>query len=96
MLGNLWTVNSTDTSDTFVDNPTLARQVEKRWNDTHTGPLAVSVGRWLGWFRHNLSAPIWDDIEDPSRWTLSDLYCGSGFSHLRYASIVILFTSTHD
>jgi hypothetical protein len=66
LLTSFWTVNSTDTPDTFVDNATLAKEVEKRWNNTHTGPLVAPQAGWLGWFRHNLSLPIWDGIEDPS------------------------------
>ena len=66
LLVSLWNVNSTDTPDTFLNNATLAAEVERRWNETHTGPLVAPQGRWVGWFRHNLSLPIWKGIEDPS------------------------------
>ncbi|KAJ7220528.1 aryl-alcohol oxidase [Mycena pura] len=66
LLALLYNVNTTDTPDDILRNATLAEPFERRWNETRTGPLSSTQGRWLGWFRFNLSLPVFGGTPDPA------------------------------
>ncbi|KAF7349968.1 Aryl-alcohol oxidase [Mycena venus] len=65
LLVTAYNANTTDTPDDILRNETFARPFERRWNETKTGPLSTQ-GRILGWFRFNLSSPVFGGVPDPA------------------------------
>ncbi|KAJ7913398.1 aryl-alcohol-oxidase from pleurotus Eryingii [Mycena leptocephala] len=66
LLVTVYNANTTDTPDDILRNATFAKPFERRWNETKTGPLSSGQGRILGWFRFNLSSPVFGGVPDPA------------------------------
>ncbi|KAJ6451440.1 aryl-alcohol oxidase [Mycena sanguinolenta] len=66
LLVTAYSANTTDTPDDILRNVTFAKLFERRWNETRTGPLSSGQGRILGWFRFNLSSPVFGGVPDPA------------------------------
>lgn len=66
LLVTAYNANTTDTPDDILRNATFAKRFERRWNETKTGPLSSGQGRILGWFRFNLSSPVFGGVSDPA------------------------------
>ncbi|KAF7344762.1 Aryl-alcohol oxidase [Mycena venus] len=66
LLVTTYNANTTDTPDDILRNATFAKPFERRWNETKTGPLSSGQGRILGWFRFNLSSPVFGGVPDPA------------------------------
>ncbi len=53
-----WTVNSTNTTDTIVNNATLFAEAQAEWESNRTGLLVTNgYSTQAGWFRMNESDP---------------------------------------
>ncbi|KAF7304252.1 hypothetical protein HMN09_00826500 [Mycena chlorophos] len=61
-----WTVNSTDTADTFSGNSTALDEALAQWNASHTGPMTLTSATNVGWLRLDADDPIFENVTDPA------------------------------
>ena len=63
---NTWFVNSTNTFETLNDSPEAMEEAFEEWSESGTGPLVVTPGSQLAFFRFNDTLYEDSPIGDPS------------------------------
>ncbi|KAF5316280.1 hypothetical protein D9619_006818 [Psilocybe cf. subviscida] len=66
IVSNQWTVNSTDTLESFTSNATAAAEDLALWQTTRTGPLSDGTANNIGWLRLASNASIFEHQSDPA------------------------------
>lgn len=66
IVSNQWTVNSTDTLESFTSNATAAAEDLALWQMTRTGPLSDGTANNIGWLRLASNASIFEHQSDPA------------------------------
>ncbi|KAF8259333.1 aryl-alcohol-oxidase from pleurotus Eryingii [Lactarius quietus] len=66
LLLNPFSVKSNFTNDDISRNTTLFQDDLAQWEQSHTGPFAISVGADLGWLRLPKNTTIFKTVKDPS------------------------------
>jgi len=66
LLPNVFSVNANFTNDDIDRNTTLFQDDLALWEQSHSGPFAISTTSELGWLRLAKNATIFHTVEDPS------------------------------
>ncbi|KAI9435482.1 aryl-alcohol-oxidase from pleurotus Eryingii [Lactarius indigo] len=66
LLLNVFSVNSNFTNDDISRNTTLFQIDLAKWEQTHAGPFAASIGGNIGWLRLPKNSTIFKKERDPS------------------------------
>jgi choline dehydrogenase-like flavoprotein len=66
VVPNEFFVNSNFTNDDISRNATLFQDDLAQWEQSHTGPFAISATSEIGWFRLPNNATIFQTVDDPS------------------------------
>ncbi|KAF8259325.1 alcohol oxidase [Lactarius quietus] len=66
VVPNEFFVNSNFTNDDISRNTTLLEDDLAQWEQSHTGPFAISATSEIGWFRLPNNATIFQTVDDPS------------------------------
>ncbi|KAF7342997.1 GMC oxidoreductase [Mycena venus] len=61
-----WTVNSTQTLDSLIQNTTLFNEAFAQWNRSHTGPFSAEGTTQLAFFRLDSQTLASNNFSDPS------------------------------
>ncbi|KAJ7302067.1 pyranose dehydrogenase [Mycena albidolilacea] len=61
-----WTVNSTQTLDSLIQNTTLFNEAFTQWNQSHTGPFSAEGTTQLAFLRLDSKTLASNNISDPS------------------------------
>ena len=66
LLPNVFSVNANFTNDDISRNATLFQDDLALWEQSHSGPFAISTTFELGWLRLAKNATIFRTVDDPS------------------------------
>jgi choline dehydrogenase-like flavoprotein len=66
VVTNVFSVNANFTNDDIYRNTTIFQDDLALWEQSHTGPFAISTTSELGWFRLAKNATIFQTVDDPS------------------------------
>jgi hypothetical protein len=61
-----WSVNSTETVESVIQNATRFNEAFAEWNASHTGPFVEFGTTHIAWLRLADDSPIFDNHTDPS------------------------------
>ncbi|KAJ7720299.1 aryl-alcohol oxidase [Mycena maculata] len=66
LLTAAWSVNSTQTLDSFTHNLTRFNEAYTEWNRTKTGPFVEGGVTHIAYMRLDADSPIFENVTDPS------------------------------
>ncbi|KAI0759148.1 aryl-alcohol-oxidase from pleurotus Eryingii [Irpex lacteus] len=103
LVTSSYTVNSTNTLDRLVFDPTFAAQQLQQWQSGHTGELGLPAANQIAWNRLPSSSDLFKTAKDPSagptsahhEFIITDAYLGftgafpSGGNYLTFFTVVV-------